>query len=316
MNLLKDRSMETLQSRKFSFAIVKVLYLLLPFIISLLVLFPGTIFAAESVNIILPGGKSPKFNIRNTNNTKYISLKDFKNSFLPEYDFAEKYVLENNKHYIVFSPSSFFICSIVQDDQSIVQLNAPTYEAGDDLFIPITNLVANLEILKLYKSIEENDGVTYLKKIESLNSEDKIEIKKFDFSENIPDFDFKSNPLDNNNVTPTYSVTNEDNTQSDIISGEKIIEKSVDNSINEKPFAESKANSVSSIFKNNIQSSKDAFMALEPSKNQVIYLETAIKIPKILKKESGKELKKEEQKFPPNVYVLPKGLVRRGIDKN
>lgn len=310
--------MDALQSRKFSFAMVKILYLLLPFIISLLVLFPGSIFAAESVNIVLPGGKSPKFNIRNTNNTEYISLKDFKNSFLPEYIFAEKYVLENNKHFIVFNPSSFFICSIVQDDQSIVQLNAPTYEAGDDLYIPITNLVANLETLKLYKSVDENDGITYLKKIEYQNNDEKIEIKKFDFSENIPDFSFESDPLGDSNVSdnPAYTITNEEHSEVEIISGDKNIENNIDKAIEQKPFAESKVNSVSSIFKSSLQSSRDAFLALEPSKNQVIYLETAIKIPKILKKEPNKDLKKEEKKFPPNVYVIPKGLIRRGIDKN
>ncbi len=301
--------METLQTRKFTAILLKVLYLMLPAIISFLMLYPGIIFASDNTNIVLPGGKSPKLNIQLSNSTEYISLKEYKNTFLSNYNYLEKYILESNGQFIIFNPSSFFICTIYNDNQYIVQLNAPTYEADGELFIPISNLLNNLEALKLYKSFKEED-ISYLKKFPEASTDEKIIIKDFDFSDNIQEFKFEGNPLEEANATDIESSnieiidTEKEERSKNIISGE---------SRAEHIYNDNKVLTVSAIFKNNLQASKDAFLALEPSKNHIIYLEPVISVPKYMKKDEKKEV---PNNFPPNVYVVPKGLIRRGIDKN
>ena len=208
--------------------------------------------------------------------------------------------MKKNEQFVIFNPSSFYICSINKDNQYIVQLNAPSFETNGELYIPINNLVTDLRTLKLFDSFIE-DEITYLKKCQELNTDEKLNIKDFDFSENIPDFNFIGNPSEE---TSKPVIINKEDYVNKIISGEEIAPKL---------FSENNVITVSAVFKNTLQASKDAFEALEPSKNMVIYLEPSITAPKILKK----ELKKNEtNNFPPNVYIVPKGLIRRGIDKN
>ncbi len=284
---------QTLNSTKLS--IMKILYLLLPFILCFYFLYPDAVFAQSENNIILPGGKKPNPKIIKNNSIEYISLKEFRSNFLPNYRFESAYVLNEGDNLFMASPSSFFLSSVVNNNQYVAQLIAPSYEQNGELFIPYQNIVEVLNTLNLYTSFELNNK-TALRKV---NSEEtpKIEIPVFDIESSKGDYEIDYFREDN--------FSNE--ISQEIFTGGNFSELKTETneSLFQAPIA------VSSIIRDAAGKTKNGFSALKPS-NKVVFLEPSKSAPDFIKKKAIEP----NPDTPPNLYIVPKGLFRKIINNN
>ncbi len=284
------------------------------------------VLATEMDNIILPGGKSPNPNIMNTPSGDYISLNELRRVYLPEFSRINSNELtDGSGRGLLIIPGSLFIVSHIGTEQYIVQLSKPAYSSStntgnSEIYISIADIVTVLTASNILEFIELGDKLV-------------LQTKKINSNTPIPEFAITSGETEGLSANELSEEINPDNS---IAEGIVIIEDSNDNEVENYVPSGIVNNSVfpkynkhnSSPYSNNeeldysilptaiavINNTREAFKALKPSSQKVIYLEPEL-LKSIAPKNTIKHEAKQDESLPPNLFTVPKGLFRRGIDR-
>lgn len=323
--------METLDNKIVSTSVglvlLKVLFTLLSFIFSLYLIYPTMVLAEEMDNILLPDGKSPKPKIVSVSNGDYISLDEFRREYLPQFESVNSSELvDKSSRRLIVIPGALYVVSLIGTEQYIVQLSKPVFRTS-----------LNSKVIETYIStVDIKTILTGTMLYELVQIDDKIILKSksLKFRTELPEFAIKSATDESYNQVGVEANVNEDLVNEGAVES-VVISDSLE--INHEPYIPTEiANNSATLnySKNNnsqhlvdelvysilptaisvINNTREAFQALKPNSQKVLYLE-----PELLKSNQQNVEKtnesKQDESLPPNLFTVPKGLFRRGIDR-
>jgi hypothetical protein len=333
--------MKAIKNHTIGYALLKALFQLLPFLIMLYSVYPHLAWCKDVDNILLPNGKTPKLKNYTISNLKYISLSEIESEFLKGYKKTMPQRLEYGENSVTLLNGSFFIVSEVKGAKFVAQLSRPVADINGESAILYADFISILPELKLMDTLHI-DGNLCLKEYHDAPLNNGIALPdSFDFSDNPEITDVASEE-----TIPQVAKTESDALASDEKEAEESVSKkdtkiSAEISAASEPIiAKVKINPVKPEFQNSqaevpteniamlasattnaMKANSEAFKALRPTIKKVVYLPTNINQGKpVAKSEMKEEIVKDKSEesateMPPNVYTVPKGLFRRGIDK-
>ena len=299
--------------------LLKVLFTFLSFLFSLYLIFPGMVLAKDVDNILLPDGKSPNPKLLSTPNGEYISFDELQKVYLPHFTKINSNELSDKaSRSLIIIPGAMYIVANINTEQFIVQLSKPIYSTlnnskSPESYIAKADIITILTATNIYEIKELNQHLVLRNKTIISNQE----LPEFTIGSTHPSVEISEALTDEPNET--YSDNTEEITteQSDSYKPSGIVNNSVFSKYQNSTHLESSSEAISySIVPTAISvinSTRKAFLALKPNSNKVIYLEPEILTPRSPKGENA-ITPKEEESLPPNVFIVPKGLFRRGID--
>lgn len=301
--------------------LLKVLFTLFSFIFSLYLIYPTMVLATEVDNIILADGKSPKPRIFSTTNGDYISLDELRREYLPQFTRINSCELtDKSSRSLIVIPGSLFIVSQIGSEQYVIQLSKPTFNSSansrvTDIYISTGDIKTILTASMLYELMTLNDqSILKPKLLKSQTEIPEFKIITGEINEAFTQNPNDTKPIDNEIDEKIVVIENSNNSYVPSVIVNNSIFANHNKHSNSQFTVEEVNYSILPTAITVINNTREAFLALKPNSKKVLYLEPELLKSKTRNKDNKQEVKQDES-LPPNLFTVPKGLFRRGIDR-